>query len=454
MTRERRGSHGGRGLRVLLVKTGEPLPDGREVRLWRSGLLAQRLAERGHEVTWLTSTFQHGAKRHVEAQDITLRPWPGVVVEALWAPGYVRHRSVRRLLHHWMLAHRVERWLAGATRPDVVIASLPLPELAACAARQAARWRVPMIVDCRDMWPDNLLEGRRGAGLAMWAAGTAWMRRASHLACRAATAVTGHTEAFVDWGVAQAGRMRSEADRCFPLAYPGSPPPEASLRQAGAQLDRLGIRPEDHVLRVAFVGTLSGHFDLRPMLECARDAAARRHPLEFVVCGDGDRAAAWRHEADGLVSVKWLGWQDAPVIWTLLRRSHLGLAPYNASTIFGRSLPNKVIEYLSAGLPVLSSLRGETEALLQANGVGWTYAGTGARSLAALLEEIRQRPEARAEAAERAHALFEERFDAGRVYDAFASHVAEVARGPDTAGIAAAVTVSGGLQVPPDVPTV
>ena len=50
-------------MKVWLVKLGEPLPVDGNRRLHRYGILAEMLSQKGHEVTWWTSTFDHWDKK-------------------------------------------------------------------------------------------------------------------------------------------------------------------------------------------------------------------------------------------------------------------------------------------------------------------------------------------------------------------------------------------------------
>ena len=55
-------------MRAWLLTVGEPLPcDGPNERLHRTGLLAEALHSRGHEVLWWSSTFDHARKRFRES---------------------------------------------------------------------------------------------------------------------------------------------------------------------------------------------------------------------------------------------------------------------------------------------------------------------------------------------------------------------------------------------------
>jgi len=99
---------------------------------------------------------------------------------------------------------------------------------------------------------------------------------------------------------------------------------------------------------------------------------------------------------------------------TLMSISTIGLAAYVSGAPQG--IPNKVIEYLSADLAVVSSLEGETSELLSSTDSGVTYRSANAADLA---DHIRllcaDRPRLR-ELAANARKLFESTFDASVVY--------------------------------------
>ena len=47
-------------MKVWLFQTSEPLPiKGDNMRLLRTGMMAEALTNRGHEVVWFTGTFNH-----------------------------------------------------------------------------------------------------------------------------------------------------------------------------------------------------------------------------------------------------------------------------------------------------------------------------------------------------------------------------------------------------------
>ena len=80
------------------------------------------------------------------------------------------------------------------------------------------------------------------------------------------------------------------------------------------------------------------------------------------------------------------------------------------------SLPNKPIEYLSSGLPVISSLQGELASLLSASSCGITYENASVDDLVRTLMHCYDRPQFCAKMAKSAGLLYQEKFVAETVY--------------------------------------
>jgi glycosyltransferase involved in cell wall biosynthesis len=156
--------------------------------------------------------------------------------------------------------------------------------------------------------------------------------------------------------------------------------------------------------------------------------AAERFGPQFVLCGAGEREQEWRTAAAGLDNVAFTGWLSAGELACLLARSAVGLAAYAAEAPQG--IPNKVIEYLSAGLPMVCSLPGESRALLEGADCGTYYEpGDAAALRRALLALLEDEPGRRAMGL-RAARLFERHYSSDTVYGAMADAIESVARRP------------------------
>jgi glycosyltransferase involved in cell wall biosynthesis len=408
-------------MNVWLLKDGENLPVQAGARRMRTWLLAEELARRGHRVTWWSSTHSHQRKSLVFDADREVDVAPGFRLKLLHAGAYRRNVSLARLAHHARLAAKFRRAAPREPRPDAIVAAFPTIELAHAAVTHARARRVPAIVDIRDPWPDAILDRLpqalrppgRLALLPMQARARACMRGSSSL-----VAVS---QGFLDWGLGKAGMARRPSDRVFYLGNPG--------REAGAtrspRIAQLANRIEGKIV-ACFVGSFGHVYELGLVCDAAREMAHRRtERVHFVIAGDGEQAARVAAAARDLPNVDAPGWLSADEADDLMRMSHVGLAPIRQNP---GCVPNKISEYAAAGLPILSSLEGETADLLARHSAGLTYAPGDRAGFLQMLERLAGQEELRRELSGNAHAMFEREFQASHVYGEYARHVESVVR--------------------------
>jgi glycosyltransferase involved in cell wall biosynthesis len=410
-----------RGRRIWIVATGEPLPtDVGPPRLLRKGMIATRLAQRGHEVTWFTSAFNHQRK--------IMRPASSTDVDAgsarmklitLPALGYERHVSMARLRDHRTTAAGFRMLASGLPQPDVICASLPTIELAVASTSHALEVGARSVVDVRDLWPDIFYERVPRVLRPLARAPLAPLERAADRACREATAIVGISDAFLDWGLRRAGRERTGADRVFPLAYERPRSHAPAVAEASAFWNSCGATSDRTIL--SFIGSLTEVFDFGHIVQAARQP--ENAGLLFVIAGDGPLR---RHlEATAPDNVLLPGWVDAQQAMELLRRSTAALAPYVPRHDFEGTYSNKVIEYLGSGLPILTTLAmGETARLLREESIGVSYDRTASGLTAAIARVV---AEGRHEIGNRASDVFEHRFLADKVYGEYCDLLEELA---------------------------
>ncbi len=411
-----------------LATIGEPLPtDPGGPRLLRTGMLAEQLRRRGHEVLWWTSSFDHVRKTYRAAAPTTLQVDSGYRLVLLHGPGYRRNVSLRRWADHWVIGRQFARWIRRLPPPDLLLCSLPSVEMSRESVRYGHERSVPVVLDLRDMWPDVFLDylPRGLHPLARAALAPAY----HHLreACRGARALTGISPDFVKWGQAAGSRPPNSPDRHFWLAATAAEPDPAAAAAAAARWARDGIVAGQVNPVIAFVGAMSRSFEMELVIEAARRLQCTGSPVRFVLCGVGDMLEPWRAQAAGLSNVLFPGWVQAAEAWTLLRCSLAGIAPYRSRRDFVASVPTKTLEYLSAGLPVLSSLRGAVEQLLARTGAGITYRNGELDQLLAAIGRLVDEPDERRAMARRARSAYEREFVAERVYADMAAYLETLA---------------------------
>ena len=215
-------------------------------------------------------------------------------------------------------------------------------------------------------------------------------------------------------------------DRAFGFGYVQAELPEAALEAAGAAWDERGVRADDNYFNVIFFGTIGRQFDFQPVMQAARMLQQAEKRVRFVVCGTGSRVEGYRAANTELKNVLFPGWVGAAEIRVLMRRSAIGLAPYNDTPNFAQSVPNKPAEYLSGGLPTALSLRhGILYDLIQEEACGFSYGGDANRLVQTLcrLEENRQETK---QLSDNARAVFAKRFVAEKVYGEMMAYLQEV----------------------------
>jgi glycosyltransferase involved in cell wall biosynthesis len=407
-------------MHIWLITVGEPLPVlSGSSRLWRTGMLAQEMSNRGHTVTWWTSRVDHFRKEYFSVDGSSFQIAPNFVLRILDGRLYTRNVSVARLINHWQLGRAFRDRIKDESSPDLVLCSFPTIELSGEAVRFGRERKIPVVLDVRDLWPDVFLQAVPAAIRGMARLLLHRYFSAARSALSEAQALIAVSRGYLEWALSRAERNEGPFDRVFPLAY-SLPKRTPSSRLEGIEiLRKLGVKHGS--LACLFAGTLGRTYDLSPVLEVARklsaDADLRFH---FVVCGDGERAAEWRQMAAGLPNVSFTGWLAQTELRAVLMGCDIGLAAYAEAAPQG--LPNKVIEYMAAGLPVVSSLTGETEQILHQCDCGRSYEAGNSLSLYCVLQEL-ESSDVRERLAAQARAKFESDFQAERIYAELASYL-------------------------------
>jgi len=413
---------------VWIVEIGEPLPGiDADVREWRCGMLVRALVTGGHTVTWWASTFDHISKRQRAGYPTRIQVEPALEIRLLHGPGYTKNRSIRRWIHHRVVAARFSREARDERKPDIVFCCLPTIELAFESVRYGTGMGVPVCIDIRDLWPDEYSRGVPNSLRGMFHLLLLWERRRVERALTQTAAITAISERFLEWGLTQARRRRTNADAVFPMGYPARRMYPVERVQAKTEQYRQNYGLDRNRMLVTFVGSFTHSFDFATVVRAAREFdRGRGSEIKFILAGDGPTMSEVRGMASGVTNMFFPGWLDQESVRAILDLSSVGLAPYHDSA--SMSLPNKPFEYMAAGLPILSSLKGELEHLITKEGIGLQYQGGDVASLFERLTWLLSNPECRIEMATKALELFKERFSDEVIYPSLVLHLEKVCR--------------------------
>lgn len=411
-------------LTIWLLQTGEPLHvDGGNPRPMRAMNLANALVASGHKVVLWSSCFYHQEKRHRMNGRKRIIVSPGLEIRLISSPGYRRNIGLGRLWDHAVLARNLAKELrTEAVAPDVAFIAYPPIETATVMTRWLATRGIPCMLDVKDQWPSIFIDA---LPLPLRPLGRiALMPYFYYARCsfRDATAISSMANNFLQWSVGFAGREISELDKVVPLTTSTGQVSNAELEKAGLWWDQQGVKA-DGTFRICFVGSHSRAFDIEPICKAAKVTSYSGKIIQFVLCGDGEDSSAWKSEMDGLSNVLFPGWVDRAKVEALALRSSAALAPYHNIDNFVMNIPNKVIDSLALGLPLLSPLRGEVESLISVSGIGMSYGAAAGKTLAQCIEDLATTPGLRDELSGNALRLYQQRFSFETVYGGLVSHL-------------------------------
>jgi len=417
-------------MKIWLVSIGEPIPiEGNHVRLMRSGMLAQELASRGHEVTWWTCTFNHSEKRHLFAEQRKILLCESYRIILLHSIGYKKNISVRRFIDHVFLGHNLLQSFRMEVRPDIIFCCMPALELSYMTVRYGNSQSIPVVIDLRDMWPDIFLNRMPIFIRSIAKFPMRYFLHQIRFICRNARALTGITDGYVEWGLRYANRSPTWRDRTFPLAYQAEPPTAEEIRDAEIFWRREGVfLDSDERFVVCLFANIVRQLDLETVIAAAQRLEKSGRKFRFVFCGRGEALEYFKSVAGDCSTILFPGWVNKAQIWTLMRIAKAGLVPLRSTPDFIISIPNKVSEYMSAGLPIVSSLSGTLQKLLLQRCVGRTYGNGNIEECFRIFAELYDNPSKLRQMGKESILLFREKFQAEKVYGDMCKHLEMIFR--------------------------
>lgn len=409
-------------MKVWFVTVGEPAPiDGENPRLLRNGILANYLLERGHEVLWWNSTFDHTHKKHRFNCDTNVKVADNYTIRFLHATGYQKNISPKRLLDHFILGLKFGQQAPDYPRPDVMLCSMPPVFLSFKAVQYAKRNGIPILLDLRDKWPEIFAEAFPEKYRYLASPFLYPLKKMLSYSCKNATALTGMTENFVQWGCKYAEREPTVLDKSFPFGYKSTNPDEQSQKLAYDFWSKEGIVKEKGIFTICFLGVMAGQVVFEPVCKAFKILNSMGIKTRLLFCGDGPRLEEFKKAAGGISNIFFPGWLDKDQIWSIMQIADAGIIPLVDDENFRASFMNKSIEYMSAGLPIICSVHGILKKLLLENEMGTVYQHEKPEQLADAIIEMAGNKNLYQTRRNNTLKIFKEKFTEEKVYSELAT---------------------------------
>lgn len=405
-------------MRVWILQLGEPLHiDEGLPRPMRAMNLTDALIARGHEVVLWSSAFYHQEKRHRSLAFQSIKVNDKLTMNLIPSPGYRKNIGLGRLYDHAILALNLSKLLTSEVyaTPDVAFVGYPPIESAAVMLRWLKKRSVPSMLDVKDQWPGLFIEPFPHLLKPLAKIAFSPYYYFAYRAFKDASAFSSMSPGYLNWMSGFSGRPLHSQDIVVPLTAPRFPVSGILLADALAWWKDRGVSSSTK-RRFCFVGSFMSVFDFSGIRQVAERFQNEGIDCQFVICGDGGSADEIRSMMSGLRNVIFPGWIDEPKKAALALCTAGALIPYKNIDNFTLNTPNKVLDAFAYGLPIITSLTGELQNLIESEEVGFSCNKSTGRDLYDAMKLLLDNADAQFAMSRRALELFESRFSFEKVY--------------------------------------
>jgi colanic acid biosynthesis glycosyl transferase WcaI len=350
--------------------------------------LGRAWAAAGHEVHVLTGFPHHPTGqispeyRSAFRRGFLREEIDGVHVHRTWIFPAANRGKIRRSLNYgsFMASAAIAGSLA-LPRPDVIVATSPQLLCAVAGGLLARRFRAPLVMEVRDLWPESLVavgaSGQRSPLVRSLErlAGSLY-RRASHIV----TVTDSQREVIVRSGIPaeRVSVVPNGVDRAF----------------FEPQIPATGAAPAEAQFVVTYIGTIGMAHHLETLLDAAAELRGEPH-FRFRIVGEGARREALeaRARSAGLTNVEFCGQRPRGEVARWIAESSACAVLLRRDDVFRTVVPSKMLEIMAVGRPILLGVEGEARALVERAGAGVAVEPENAPQLAGVIRSLAADPE-------------------------------------------------------------
>ena len=339
----------------------------------RAGLLAEYLSINGWSVKWWAPSFNHGKKEERFSKSRKLKVNNHEMLIALHSDiNYKKNTSIQRVLFYKCLAQKMRKAFSIEKAPDVIFCSWPALSFASEAIKYGKEKNIPVVLDVRDLWPDIFIRVFPNKMERLGEIMISPLESQASSLLRKATAITGVTPSALEWGLRKAKREKSPLDRVVYIGYKDEKLAPETLEKELQNWASMGIT--ESTFNFTYFGTFSSStLDMVTVIRAFNKLSKENLDVRLVLCGDGDAFNEFKQAAKGNTRIIFPGWCSNSQIQSILQISNVGLYPFRNLEDFKNAFGNKIIGYLAAGIPVITSLKGFPNLYLKKYDSGKNY---------------------------------------------------------------------------------
>lgn len=329
---------------------------------FRHYYFARELKKKGYNVSIIAGSYSHLRKYNPDKfskksyiieelhEGITFK-W----IKTRRYKGNGRDRAFSMLEYYF----RAVTGLKKFDKPDLIIASSPHPFSCLAALKIGKKYKIPVISEVRDLWPEALVYYK---GLSDKAIAVKALKILEHKIYSKSDALIFTKPGDVDylkeqkWLITQGGDVKDQ--KCYYV-------------NNGVDIESFDVliknkqgsfspQRSDSAFVVTYIGTIREVNNLDMLLDAA-NVLKNRGDIYFDIYGDGEELhrLVERKKQEGLDNVYFAGRVDKEYIPNILSRSSVNILNYSP-TLYNWSRgnsSNKLFEYMASGKPVISTVK-------------------------------------------------------------------------------------------------
>lgn len=331
--------------------TSEPNQlDGNDIKYRRHGQLINDLIKKNYNVILWTSTFSHFTKKIRtnlnKTQIINFKD--NLKIFALKTMPYNKNISFKRYLSYFLLSQEIKKNLHILKKPDLIIASIPPVEPAIEFIKFAKKNNIPTICDFRDMWPDIILDNFNLLMKFAFFPFHILMNKQIKFIKNNSTYILAVSKGMLKWILSKSKKKVKN-----------------SYIYISHQIEPSQKKKYQDKIKILYAGVIGTANEMEKFLKFFDKLNPNvKNKFEINIAGYGDKYDQISKKIK-IENVNFLGWINQSDIKNLSLNSNYGLVTYKNRIDFINNVPNKISEYLGYGLPVITTLKGESYDLMK-----------------------------------------------------------------------------------------
>lgn len=322
-----------------------PFENELEGRGTRNVALANKFSS-DQKVMLITSNFSHQLKINRTKDDILKRITGKYDITVLTVPPYKKNLSLLRFITHWVFAFKLCFFLLlnSNSSDKVLVSSIP-PEVLFLLSLTKVIVRFKVVLDVRDIWPDAFPIKKS----IIYKFFSLYCGILLFLSRKLPNSITYVAPSFQNW----IQRYFNNIPSVFvPLGY------DASRWNINTSYCKFN---SDNKIHLVYVGYLESQFPLDSIIQLV----AASDSLILHVVGDGSYKTHYSNISNN--NIIFYGSLPASEASEIVFKSDIGVLPIK----HGAQMPNKLFDYIGAGLPILAVGKSDSSEFVINHNIGW-----------------------------------------------------------------------------------